>query len=112
MANKMFNLFFRLWKLAYFFAFIKLYYRFFIIIFSLQTKPVAFAVRTNVAYNGAEDDDSPVHGCAISFGIKDYLHIKEVGENFCAKTTWSICALGNDPQDFAVKKIQGGIKAF
>ena len=36
-----------------------------------------FAVKTNVAFDGSLDDDSPVHGSAVSFGIGDYLHVME-----------------------------------
>ncbi len=42
-----------------------------------RAKPVAFAVRTNAAFDGSLDDDSPVHGCAVSFAMGDYLHVME-----------------------------------
>merc|ERR1712088_194207 len=42
-----------------------------------RTKPVVFAVKTNVAFDGSLDDDSPVHGSAVSFSIGDYLHVME-----------------------------------
>ena len=44
----------------------------------MQSKAVAFAVRTNVSFDASNDDNVPLPGYAISFGVREFLHIKEV----------------------------------
>ena len=51
---------------------------------------MAFAVRTNIPYDGSADDDSPVHGAAVSFEAKDFLHVKEVINIFTIKQRKSV----------------------
>ncbi|KAK9747433.1 Guanylate kinase [Popillia japonica] len=49
-----------------------------------KTKPTTILLFTDVPfplYDGSVDDDSPVHGCAVSFDIRDFLHIKEKYDN-------------------------------
>ena len=41
---------------------------------------MAFAVRTNVRYDASEETECPVPNAAISFQVREFLHVKEVRE--------------------------------
>ena len=53
-------------------------------------------MRTNVAYDGTIDDDSPVHGSAVSFNVKDFLHIKVITFEFFKLRSIPILIKDND----------------
>ena len=65
---------------VFIFSYIDIVTQWLMLLCMFKLKPVAFAVRTNVRYDASEETECPVPNAAISFEVREFLHVKEVCE--------------------------------